>query len=121
MALAGMLAVALFGLAIFYNASQQSTSAEITTASTINEYNSMLAEASAVIHQLREITVNKTVLPVSIRSPMHSTAAVSAKKSTDLILGMAQEIDPKNLAVFCGSLRRLVEMIKNIYSKNKTR
>lgn len=39
--------------------------------------------------------------------PLRGQAAVSdGQASSDIVIGMAQNIDPKNFAVFCGSLRR---------------
>jgi len=43
----------------------------------------------------------------SAANNLKSTNSIGTGKSKDIIIGMAQDTDPKNLAVFCGSLRRV--------------
>ena len=84
-----------------------------------SEYNEFLRKAREVLVVLQNSSrqngggqyvppSQNIIKEIRYKEPVASSFALPSAQRKDIVLGMAQDIDPKNFAVFCFSLRKYV-------------
>jgi len=112
---------AISGVSIFVGENSQGFADGLASVDTkkIQEYENLLKEAKHLsstlseAHQDKPVIIKESLPAVAAAAVSNSLASTDSSSSnlrgvkSDLIIGMAQNTDPKNLAVFCKSIREV--------------